>query len=244
MDLNSVKGVGRLKVLFVYPSFENIGMQIMSSVLRQHGHQAELLLDPCLFDDLFLQVAFLKRSLSHRRELLQRCVSANPDVVAFSVVTDIYPWACSMASEIKRLMPQVPIVFGGIHATSVPDRVLAKDFVDFVCRGEGEYPLLELVEALAAGAEDFPIPNIWYKKDGRIVANEARPLIADLDSLPLPDKELFYREAPYAKKEYNLQTMRGCLNGCAYCHNGWKGVSGKGRASICAAVAWIMSWMN
>ena len=122
----------------------------------------------------------------------------------------------------------MPIVFGGIHATSVPDRVLARDFADFVCRGEGEYPLLELVEALAAGAEDFPIPNIWYKKDGRIVANEARPLIADLDSLPLPDKELFYREAPYARKEYNLQTLRGCLNGCAYCHNGlerrlWQG---------------------
>lgn len=207
-----------MKVVFVYPAFENLGIQYLSAVLRREGHETELAFDPQLFDDLYTTIRPLGRLFSYRRQVIEAVLAARPDLVCFSPTTDIYPWALDISLEIKRRR-DVPIAFGGIHTTSVPDRVMARPWIDFACTGEGEWPLLELVTALARGRPADRIPNLWARRNGEVVANPPRDLNQNLDDLPFPDKELFYRAAPYATKEYNLITLRGCLNGCAYCHN-------------------------
>jgi radical SAM superfamily enzyme YgiQ (UPF0313 family) len=99
-----------------------------------------------------------------------------------------------------------------------------------VCIGEGEYPLLELAERLSAGADYASVPNLWIRRDGRIIKNDVRPLILDLDSLPFPvygdeDKYLIENEAVTAAdpalRTYNLNILasRGCPYHCAYCCN-------------------------
>ena len=59
-----------------------------------------------------------------------------------------------------------------------------------VCIGEGEEALLELVQKLEEGKHYFDTRNIWFKKDGKIIKNQLRPLIQDLDSLPYFDFSL------------------------------------------------------
>ena len=87
--------------------------------------------------------------------------------------------------------------------------------------GEGEHPLLELCETLgAAGGDPARIPNLWVKHKGQVVRNEIRPLIADLDALPYPDRDLFpYQYLLNDYYEAEFMGSRGCPYGCAYCVN-------------------------
>ena len=72
--------------------------------------------------------------------------------------------ARDVLGELRRIS-NVPVIAGGLHATFSPDDVLRHDGFDYVCLGEGETALLELVEALETGREiaDGSIANIWAK---------------------------------------------------------------------------------
>ena len=208
-----------MKVAFIYPAFENLGIEYISAVLKENGHSTYLLFDPQLFGDLFLFVNFLEKLFSYRKQILNRIKDDKPDIVAFSVVSDNFGWACSYADEIKRENPNVNIVFGGPHVTAASQNVLSNWFVDYVIVGEGEYPMLELVQALEERRSYESIANLGYKRNGELIINDPRPLLQDLDMLPFPDTDLFLDANPYAQKEYNIMTSRGCVNKCSYCHN-------------------------
>jgi Fe-S oxidoreductase len=208
-----------MKIAFAYPAFENLGIEYISALLKENGHKTFLLFDPQLFSDPYLKIQFLARMFDYRKSLMKEVARRKPDVVAFSVVSDNFAWACSYAENIKREYPHMKIVFGGQHITAVPRNVLANWFVDFVIVGEGEYPMLELIQALDIGTSYENIENLGYKKQNEIFINETRPLLQDLNKLPFPDVDLFLDANPYAKKEYNIIAARGCVNNCSYCHN-------------------------
>lgn len=208
-----------MEIAFVYPAFENLGIEYISAMLKENGYKTYLLFDPQLFGDLFLNIKFFEKIFSYRNEIINRINEDKPDVVAFSVVSDNFGWACSYADEIKRQNPNINIVFGGPHVTAAARNVLSNWFVDFVIVGEGEFPMLELIQAIDEGKDFESIPNLGYKKNDKLVINETRPLLQDLDQLPFPDTDLFLNANPYARKEYNIITSRGCVNKCSYCHN-------------------------
>jgi len=112
-----------MKVAFAHPGFENLGIEYLSAVLKQHGHAVKLFLDPTLFRDTFLNTAFPAKVFAYRERLLKRILAYGPDVIAFSVVTVNYQWACDFAARIKEVA-STPIVFGGNHVTSAPSRSL------------------------------------------------------------------------------------------------------------------------
>lgn len=208
-----------MKITFLYMGAESPAIEYLSSSLKKRGHQTSLVFDPALFDDKqYLSIPFLARLFNARKQLVERVAAEKPDLVAFSAGTDIYLWAKELARQIKKKI-SVPIIFGGIHATAVPERVLDNDFVDMVCLGEGDEALVELADSFAAGKLDYGIKNIWFKKDGRLIRNPVRDLLQDLDKLPLPDKELFASDIPIAKGKYMLMTSRGCPYKCSYCYN-------------------------
>ncbi len=207
-----------MKIAFINDSCERLGVEYISAVLKQHGHTVKLFADPQLFDDENFTIAPLARFFDRQEDLLAQIQAFQPDLIGFSVVTDFYQWACRLARRIKAVM-DVPVLFGGIHATSVPEKVLQQDCVDMVCRGEGEFALLDLADSMEKGLRDYTIPNIWFKKDGAIIRNDARPLIEDLDALPFADKDLFYEASPHFSRCYFLMTNRGCAYACSYCCN-------------------------
>lgn len=208
-----------MKIAFAYAAFENLGIEYISALLKQHGHNTFLLFDPQLFDDLYLKMRYISLFFDYQKRIMKEIEQKEPDIIAFSVVSDNFSWACSYAEKIKRRFPSIITVFGGPHITAVPEHVLANWFVDYVIIGEGEYPMLELVQALENGSIVNNIHNLGYKEDGVIKINETRPLLQNLDELPFPDTDLFLKVNPYARKEYNIITARGCVNRCSYCHN-------------------------
>lgn len=72
-----------------------------------------------------------------------------------------------------------------------------------------------------AGEDITDIQNLWVKKDGKIFRNPVRPLIADLDSLPMPYRRIFDFESPADRRLKRLVFMgsRGCPFNFAYCCN-------------------------
>ena len=206
-----------MKVTFVVAGVENLGVEYLSSVLKEHGHQVSLVFDPKLFESEAIKNSRLRRLFDIKNQVVREIVDSEPDLIAFSVFTINYQWALETARSVKKKI-DTPIIFGGIHATSVPEVVLKNDCVDMVCVGEGEYALLELVESLGEEPR-YDIQNIWFKRDGEIVRNDVRPLIENLDTLPLPDKQLFYSKQPFLKKDYYIMTSRGCPFACTYCYN-------------------------
>ena len=201
-----------MKILFIYlvPPPENQilrfqqGIGSISAVLKQAGHETSL---------LYLWEA--------DEELLNQKIRAyGPDLVAVSMTSGFVKLATEVLRWIKKNY-ELPVVVGGIHPTIRPEETIAMEGVFAICIGEGEYPLLELCEALSTpGKDPSKIQNLWIKQNKIIHRNELRPLIKDLDSLPFPDREIF----PYDKLintlcEMEIMGSRGCPHLCSYCVN-------------------------
>ncbi len=205
-----------MRITFVYRAVESFGLEYLSAVLKQRGHQVTLVFDPDLFGpDHYLYHPGLRRRFDHTSRVVAGIVTSAPDLVGFSVPTVYYRWALEVARQVKA-RSSVPVIFGGIHPTSVPETVLANPQVDYVLVGEGDEALTELAEDIARGGTGAGIRNVWRKEDGHIVPQPLRPLIADLDALPRPDKELFERVLPFSYL-YKTAAGRGCPYTCSFC---------------------------
>jgi radical SAM superfamily enzyme YgiQ (UPF0313 family) len=182
------------------------GLGSISGVLKAEGHETVLV--------------YLQRELA-RDQFLQQVAALSPDVAAFSATTHQYPYVQECARWIKESTPELLTVVGGIHPTLVPDEVLANPFFDVVCVGEGEYPLLDMVNALDEGRNIADIPNLWLRRSGSLIRNPLRPLLANLDELPFPDRELFGFEQILSDNDgwVDMMVGRGCPYQCSYCCN-------------------------
>lgn len=215
-----------MRVTFIARLEEYLGIEYISSVLKQGGHDVNLVFDPSLFNfnHQDFNVKPLAVLLDIRDKLLDDLEQSAPDIVAFSVTSSNYLWSLDFAARIKRKL-NVPVVFGGIHPSAVPERVLKNTCVDYVIRGEGEYPMLELVNSLSNGKLNCSIKNLCFRKDGNIVINDMRPLIDPLDTLPFPDKGLFYSKGVPFTIGHMIIASRGCTHACTFCGNNiWRKV--------------------
>ncbi|KPJ67941.1 hypothetical protein AMJ44_07060 [candidate division WOR-1 bacterium DG_54_3] len=204
-----------MRVLFYYRGIENLGIEYLMSYLKAKGHQVGLLFDSGLDDNLFLKLKFMKW-FNQDRFLVERAKEFDPDIIAFSIPTNLYPFFNEVLRLFKREL-SVPIIAGGPHVTALPEYVLRNENIDMVCIGEGEEAFAELLDKMEKGLDIYDTKNIWFKKDGRIIKTDLRDLIQDLDRLPFPDKASFYE---YGCFHDNLEivTGRGCPFRCTFCN--------------------------
>jgi radical SAM superfamily enzyme YgiQ (UPF0313 family) len=199
---------------------EYLGVEYLSAYLKREGHETNLVHNPALFDDRFqLYFPRLAKPFDQDKWIIDKILELEPDLIGFSVLTNTYKWALNIAAQVRKIH-SIPTIFGNIHPSSVPQHVITRDEVDFVCEGEGEMALLRLVDTLEGGKDPSKIPNIWSKKsNGEIVPPPyVEKFIQDLDNMPFPDKEL-YKDTFRTQDIYNLMTGRGCPYRCTFCFN-------------------------
>lgn len=209
-----------MKIVFVVIGVESLAVEFLSSFLKSKGYEVDLVFDPRLFASEAINLSKLAEFFDTKKELAKEIISKQPDLVGFSVFTMNYQRCLDLASEVKKLNKNIPIIFGGIHPTSVPEVVIREKCLDMICVGEGEEAIGELLEDLKGHGKRKDIKNIWFKKSKKIIKNHCRPLIKDLDKLPFPDKEIFYKVYPkFITEDYFAISSRGCPFACTYCGN-------------------------
>ncbi len=190
------------------------GLMCLASVLEQAGHTVRIL------DSV--RYPLTRASLSARvREF-------DPGLIGLSV----YSIGADAAIENARYLKQefdIPIVAGGPHVIVYPQDLAQFDSFDYLVDGEGELTLLELAQALGTGGEPARIRGLHYRQNGRMLKNEPRPYIDNLDDLPFPafhliddlagynPQLLVYRRRPVI----TLVTSRGCPFSCIFCNSVW-----------------------
>ncbi|MBN2311684.1 MAG: B12-binding domain-containing radical SAM protein [Candidatus Hydrogenedentes bacterium] len=208
-----------MRVGFYIPAFEHLGISYLSAVLEQAGHETVGFMDPLLCKEGAFHTKSLERLLDMESYVVDQIVNSDVDLLAFSVVTNNFIHACRVARSVKA-QRDIPTVFGGIHCSSVPHRVVEKPEIDYVVVGEGEGAMVDLAGHLDAGETKAEIPNIWLKDGDRVVSSAPRHVIEDLDSLPFPNKDVFYAAAPsFLQRHYMTTASRGCCFACSYCNN-------------------------
>jgi radical SAM superfamily enzyme YgiQ (UPF0313 family) len=153
--------------------------------------------------------------------------SFSPQVVGISALTLMWPKAAALARRLKEGCPSLRVVAGGVHPSLIRQRALEEvPELDAVFWGEGEESVREYLRLREGGGEGA-IPGVAHRRrDGGIAVGPDRPPLADLDSLPVPDRRLLHtdpRRYVPAIEQYrrlpvtSMVTARGCPHRCLFC---------------------------
>lgn len=193
--------------------FPPIGIMSLSSVIKANGHEC-LMFDQANPD-------------TPNEHILEKIGEYKPDLVGMSFLsTTSYPYAKMLSREMRERYPNQRQAYGGVFVSLNADLVKRQcREVDFICRGDGEPLILDLLENL-----DTPerVKGLVFEKDGEVFVNEPQEMQQDLNRWPIPDREglpLHFIEsmpldvpAVLSMKRYTtMQTSRGCPWPCVFC---------------------------
>ena len=200
---------GNIRVM----GFPPIGIMSLSAVLKRAGHEC------VMFDQANPETP--------NDVIIEEIRRQRPALVGLSFLsTTSYPYAKMLARQIRAADAAVKLAFGGVFVTLNAELVkLQCPEVDFVCRGDGEQLILDLVERLDDPAA---VAGLTWTKDGKVVHNPNRVLERDLDQWPFPDRESlpldFVESMPLdvpavlsMERFTTMQTSRGCPWPCVFC---------------------------
>lgn len=191
-----------MKIIFIQPNvgfkrghtWEAIGVGYMVSYLKKHF--------PVLLD-----LSFYSAFYDSDEEILKN--SQDADIVAFSCTSPQYRHGLQLAKQIKN--DRNLIVFGGVHASALPEEVLREPCIDLVVKGEGERSILSIVNDVSRDK----------KISKRVVCSE---YIEDINTIPFPDRVTIKNErniqqayADNKKRIASIMSSRGCPFQCSYC---------------------------
>ena len=124
------------------------------------------------------------------KKTLLAAMESKADLYAVSFLTFNASTAYRMINQLKARNPDVLVVAGGTHVTSLEQDAFIKSNVDYVVHGEGERSMTELVDALENNRDVSSVRGILYRQGDSIHRTDQRPLLENLDALPMPARDL------------------------------------------------------
>lgn len=189
-----------------YPS---LGLGYIAAVLEKENHQVKII--DCDAENI---------SLKQIEDIFKEY---QPDLVGIYVMTWTFIQSNQIAKKLKSINPKIKIIAGGPGITCLPESSLKYGNFDWGVISEGEITIIELVKALQENKKDFSkIKGLTFKKQGKIITNQLRPLIENLDSIPFPARHLMptkkYYDVFTRKKHFaTIIATRGCPFNCTFC---------------------------
>lgn len=187
---------------------EEIGLGIITSFLRQAGHEVLLTrVNPENID-------------------LDEIVEFNPEIVGFTAYRKDKNSLIKVSKKLRELLKESYICAGGLLPSYYPEELLNEtNDIDFVVIGEGEITMLNVVKSIENKEEFTNIKGIAFKHNNKVVVNSQQEPIKDMDILPFQSRDLLLK---HNIKYAYLSGSRGCKKQCTFCNsrsfwNGWKG---------------------
>lgn len=179
----------------------------------------------CLQSAGFSSVTIFDASLENldARQTAARLARMRPDVVGFSVMTDVWYNVVQTCEFLKQSLPETLICLGGPQASIYPELSLAASCADMLVAGDGEFAFREALEKLMDGKPPANINGVFWKNShGEIKAPSfGIAVMEDCNALPAPDRSLIDNDA-YSSllsggKSTTMITSRGCPYRCVFC---------------------------
>jgi radical SAM superfamily enzyme YgiQ (UPF0313 family) len=171
-----------------------LGPVLLGTILKQQGIEVKVVIEEIATPDY--------RSLDFK-----------PDLVGISSISSTIPRAYELADFYRQ--QGLPVVLGGAHPSFLPEEGLGH--ADYVVCGEGDEALSELVATLQDGGDFAAINNLAYREGESVRQNPWRPLVEDLDTLPIPDYGLIHNWKAKRRNFVAIATSRGCPFNCRFC---------------------------
>jgi radical SAM superfamily enzyme YgiQ (UPF0313 family) len=215
----------------------NIGLTSLAAYLRKGGIETGVIMGDLLMElppvdgwvasslesYALMQEEYRATVNNRQHQVWQRLVQYinryKPAAVGISYLT---PLKCSVemiARLVKEINSDIKVIVGGPHPTLCPNEVIKNPDIDFIINGEGEIPLLKLMREIKNGGSRWErVPGLCYRDSkGNFRKNPVVDLIYDLDSLPIPARDLVLN-CDYEKyRVHCILTARGCPYNCAFC---------------------------
>ena len=210
--------------------FPPIGLGYIAASLEKNGYEANIL-DAGIekwnkINERGNDVKYLGMSW---KDITERLKQENPDIVGISILTVEAINASLTAKAVKNANKNIKVVAGGPHVCVRPEQTISDPNIDIIILGEGEVTIVELIKTLDKGKPLKDVKGIWYKENGKIIKNELRPLIQNLDELPFPAWHLMNMKKYFDATKYlqgsrsiperglSIITSRGCPFACVFC---------------------------
>jgi len=212
------------------------GIAYIAAVLRQAGHE----------------VAIYNQDLHHYpEEHLTKYLDRNRfDAVGVSVIAGYYQYRklLKISEAINRSKNRPLYIIGGHGPSPEPEYFIDKTGADIIVIGEGEEITIELFAALVSKKSLKSVKGIAFKDGNKVVINERRPLIKDIDAIPMPAFDMFpiehYRllRMPNCESSDFVMPMlsgRGCKFRCTFCYRMDKGFRPRKNEAIIEEIKYL-----
>jgi anaerobic magnesium-protoporphyrin IX monomethyl ester cyclase len=193
------------RVMNLIPS----GLLAIGGYLKKYGYEIKV------YDSGFPSHTSYSEKIEKTNKIIKEYA---PDFIGLGFPTEAFDSAVEIAKMAKESDKDMVVIVGGIHPTAKPEETLSIPFFDFLVHGEGEITTQELLDAIIAKRDLTKIKGISYKKDGKILNNDSRPEITNVDDIPFDNRDLLIDSEKYPKEALGqIHTSRGCSYNCAYC---------------------------
>jgi len=221
-----------LLVVYDNDSFIQIfpmGLSYIAAVLRKNGYEVKI-----YNQDMF----------HYPDEYLTEYLDKNQfDAVGLSIIGGYYEYRklLKISEAINRSKNRPFYIIGGHGPSPEPEFFLRKTQADAVVIGEGEETIIELLNSVGSKRGFSSVKGIAFREGNKITVNERRPLIKDIDSLPLPAYDLFsvdhykLRRVPNCTNRdfvIDMISGRGCIFECNFCYRMDEGFRPRSSQSI------------
>ncbi|WLT38639.1 magnesium-protoporphyrin IX monomethyl ester anaerobic oxidative cyclase [Synechocystis sp. B12] len=180
-------------------------------------------------------------------EIVERVCAHCPQLllIGHSGSTSAHPIVCRLTLFLRKRLPNLIIVYGGVFPTYHFHDILTKEpQIDFIVRGEGEATVAKLIAALENHNDLNKVDGIAFRRDEQIIETLPAPMIQDLDVYRVGWELVDLKKYSYygGKQAVVIQFSRGCPHLCNYC--GQRGFWARWRHRDPKKIAQEIAWLH